>query len=182
MQDPGNSRFTVFARRLLALALSRGAADAGLALARNTIERNFEPELWRLKGAVLLRGDSPQSEEHKSGPREAPPHRAGDAAGGRGSGTPVPAEAETCFQHALRLARASRAKSLELRAATSLARVWHARGRTADAGRLLGGICRWFGAGPEGPDLAEARVLLGQLRTPEVARHEAKPIRPSARR
>src|SRR5262245_32379909 len=45
-----------------------------------------------------------------------------------------------------------------------------------------GGICRWFGAGTEGPDLAEARALLGQRRHPEVARHEAQPIRPFALR
>src|SRR5262245_55940135 len=182
--------FSTFAHACLAegrlgaglFAEALAAADAGLALSRNTLDRSHEPELWRLKGEVLLRGDSPEAGGQARRSREASPHRAGDAADGRELGTPFKAEAETCFQHALKLARAWRAKSLELRAATSLARAWHARGRTADAGRLLGGICRWFAAGAEGPDLAEARALLGQLRTPEVARHEAKPSRPSARR
>src|SRR5262245_51327410 len=184
IEATGTRFYSTFAHACLAegrmgaglFAEALAAADAGLALSRNTIDRSHEPELWRLKGEVLLRADSPQAGGQARRSREASPRRAGDAADGRGS------EAETCFQHALKLARASRARSLELRAATSLARAWHARGRTADAGRLLGGICRWFGAGAEGPDLAEARALLGQLRNPEVARHEAKPSRPSARR
>src|SRR5262245_34981486 len=190
IEATGTRFYSTFAHACLAegrmgaglFAEALAAADAGLALSRNTIDRSHEPELWRLKGEVLLRGDIPQAGGQARRSREASPHRAGDAADGRELGTPFKAEAETCFQHALRLTRASRAKSLELRAATSLARTWHARGRAADAGRLLGGICRWFGAGAEGPDLAEARALLGQLRTPEVARHEAKPSRPSARR
>jgi len=191
IEATGTARFySTFAHACLAEGRMRAgfsadalaAADAGLALSRNTLDRSYEPELWRLKGEILLLGDTPQSGRHKSRSRDASPHGSGAAADGRGSLTRSPAEAEKCFQHALRLARASRAKSLELRAATSLARAWQSSGRTADAHRLLGGICRWFGAGTEGPDLAEARTLLGQLRHLEVARRDAKPSRPSERR
>jgi predicted ATPase len=72
------------------------------------------------------------------------------------------------------LARSSGAKSLELRAATSLARAWHARGRTAEARRLLGGICGWFGPRIGTADLTEARRLLGQLKNPEVSRRAGR--------
>ena len=77
---------------------------------------------------------------------------------------PDSAEAERYLRRALTLARTSQAKSLELRAATSMARAWKAGGRPRDARRLLAGICAWFGTRTGGADLVEARALLDQLR------------------
>ena len=54
---------------------------------------------------------------------------------------------------------------VELRAATSLARAWQARQRTAEARALLGEICRWFGSDDVDVDLAEAQSLLERLAT-----------------
>ena len=72
-------------------------------------------------------------------------------------------EAEACLRRALELARESDAKSLELRATTSLARAWHGRGRAADARALLDEICHWFGPSAASPDLVEAQALLQDL-------------------
>jgi len=131
------------------------AVDAGLALAHSTLDRGYEAELWRLKGALLLGQRPPEADTR--------PNSRALKTGGRRP-TPDSAEAERCLRRALTLARASRAKSLELRAAISLARAWEARGRAADARRLLAGICAWFCTRTGGPDLVEARALLGRLR------------------
>jgi len=72
-------------------------------------------------------------------------------------------EAERYLLRALASARAMRAKSPELRAATSLARAWQTRGRAAEGRALLGSVCAWFDAGADGTDLVEARALLATL-------------------
>jgi predicted ATPase len=71
--------------------------------------------------------------------------------------------AEACFQNALDLARRQEARSWELRAATSLARLWHQQGHTAEAKALLGGIYGWFSEGFDTADLIEAKALLDAL-------------------
>jgi predicted ATPase len=70
---------------------------------------------------------------------------------------------EVCFQRAIGVARAQQAKSWELRAALSLARLWHRQGKPAAARDLLGPIYGWFTEGFELPDLAAARSLLAEL-------------------
>src|SRR5262249_24744261 len=72
-------------------------------------------------------------------------------------------EGQAALTQALEVARVQEAKSLELRAATSLAPVWQARGRKGDARRLLGDVFGWFTEGFETPDLRWARALLAQL-------------------
>jgi class 3 adenylate cyclase/predicted ATPase len=72
-------------------------------------------------------------------------------------------EGEACLQEALRAASAMRAKSLELRAATSLARLWNEQGRRAAARDLLGPVYGWFTEGLDTADLRDARALLEQL-------------------
>ena len=159
LQATGTRFFSAYAYaflaegRLRAGALADGlaAVDAGLAVARATLDRAYEPELWRLKGELLLRVASRQSRTERS------------RSGGRRLSTHNRDDGERCFQRALALARAAKAKSLELRAATSMARAWQARGRTADARKLLGGVCKWFGARSPSADLTEARALLGEL-------------------
>jgi predicted ATPase len=90
--------------------------------------------MYRLKGALLLA-------------RSAKQH----------------AEAETCFLQALDTARQQQTKSLELRAATSLSRLWQQQGKRAEAQALLTPIYSWFTEGFDTPDLQEARALLDEL-------------------
>jgi predicted ATPase len=97
-------------------------------------ERFWEAELCRLRGILLLK------------------HR----------GT-SPAEAETWLQRALDVARRQEAKSLELRAAMSLARLWQQHGKRADAHALLAPIYGWFTEGFDTADLQEAKALLDAL-------------------
>jgi predicted ATPase len=75
----------------------------------------------------------------------------------------VEAEAEACFQRALEVARRQRAKSWELRAATSLSRLWHTQGRGEEARELLKEVCGWFTEGFDTADLTEAKALLDAL-------------------
>ena len=97
-------------------------------------ERFYEAELYRLKGELLLTGS-------------VEPH----------------AEALACYHQALAIARDQRAKSLELRAALSLSRLWQRQGKRANARQLLAKICDWFTEGFDTADLQEAAVLLEEL-------------------
>jgi predicted ATPase/DNA-binding winged helix-turn-helix (wHTH) protein len=106
-----------------------------LAVANNTGERRWEAELHRLKGELLLR------------------QAVSDAA-----------QAEACFKQALTVARCQQAKSLELRAATSLSRLWQHQGQRAAAYDLLAPVYGWFSEGFDTTDLQEAKTLLEDLR------------------
>jgi predicted ATPase len=104
------------------------------ALVEQREERWWEAEIFRLRGALLLQqAMTPQ------------------------------AEAETWFQRALDTAHRQEAKSLELRAATSLARLWQQQGKRAEAHALLAPIYAWFTEGFDTADLQEARALLEAL-------------------
>ena len=72
-------------------------------------------------------------------------------------------EAEACFQRALDVARRQEAKSLELRAAMRLARLWQQQGKRAEAYGLLAPIYGWFTEGFDTADLQEAKALLEAL-------------------
>jgi len=72
-------------------------------------------------------------------------------------------EREACFRRAIEVSSGQRARVLELRAATSLARLWSDRGRNAEARDLLAPIYGWFTEGFETLDLKEARMLLDEL-------------------
>jgi adenylate cyclase len=97
-------------------------------------ERWWEAEVHRLRGVLLLRR----------------------------TGTPQ-AEAEAWLQRALDVARHQEAKSLELRAAMSLARLWQQQGKQAEARALLAPIYGWFTEGFDTADLQEAKTLLKTL-------------------
>src|SRR5262249_3631154 len=97
-------------------------------------ERWWEAEVCRLRGVLLLRH----------------------------TGTPQ-AEAETWLQRALDVARRQEAKSLELRAAMSLTRLWQQQGKQAEAQALLTPIYGWFTEGFDTADLQEAKALLDAL-------------------
>jgi predicted ATPase len=81
----------------------------------------------------------------------------------RRQAVPDMAQAEACFQQALALARRQQAKSWELRASLSLARLWQEQGKKARARQLLAPIYGWFSEGFDTADLQEARSLLDQL-------------------
>jgi predicted ATPase len=72
-------------------------------------------------------------------------------------------DAEACFMEALEVARTQQAKSLELRAATGLARLWCIEGRREAARDLLAPVYRWFTEGFDTPDLKDAKALLAEL-------------------
>jgi predicted ATPase len=72
----------------------------------------------------------------------------------------VVTEAERCFHQALDIARRQQAKSLELRAATSLSRLWLQQGKRYGARELLAPVYGWFTEGFDTADLQEAKALL----------------------
>ena len=95
---------------------------------------------------------------------EAEVHRiSGEIA--RLSPEPDAAKAEACFERALAVARAQQAKSWELRAATSLARLRRDQGKRDAARDLLAPVYGWFTEGFDTLDLKEAKALLDALAT-----------------
>jgi predicted ATPase len=76
---------------------------------------------------------------------------------------PDAVQAEVCFQQALAIARQRQAKSWELRAAMSLARLWQQHGQRETARALLAPIYGWFTEGFDTADLQEAKILLEAL-------------------
>jgi predicted ATPase len=75
----------------------------------------------------------------------------------------VEAEAEECFLKAIDIARRQSAKSLELRAVTSLSGLWQSEGKKEEARQLLAEIYSWFTEGFDTKDLQEAKTLLEEL-------------------
>ena len=144
---------------LLAEACGKaGRAEEGLnvlaevlAVVNQQGERWGEAELYRLKGELLLRPAAGGS---------GSPSDPAITSMGAGAEPSVLAEAETCFQQALVLARRQGAKSLELRAAMSLSRLWQQQGKRAEARELLAPIYGWFTEGFDTADLKEAKALL----------------------
>jgi len=106
----------------------------GLTISAKTGERRVDAELHRLRGELFLLGSSP-----------------GDSC------------AEGCFLKSLEIARAQQARSLELRSATSMARLWERKGKRTEAKTLLRPIYSGFTEGFGTPDLQEAKVLLERL-------------------
>jgi len=83
--------------------------------------------------------------------------------GGATLASPLQTEAEACFRQALDVACRQEAKSLELRAASSLARLWQQQGKKAEAHQLLASVYHWFTEGFDTKDLQEAKALLEGL-------------------
>jgi len=153
-----------------------GEPEAGLqalaeaqATGKSDGERYLEAEVYRLKGELLLmREGKRQKQEKARGWRlENGPHSQAQS--------PQPLvsnEAETCFTKALEVARRQQAKSLELQAATSLARLWQRQGNLREARTLLSGVYHWFTEGFEAKDLQEAKALLDDLSANSPIRRE----------
>jgi DNA-binding winged helix-turn-helix (wHTH) protein/predicted ATPase len=118
-----------------------GQVDEGLRLLAQALMAMEESrrgdllaEAYRLRGELLLRQAVPEA-----------------------------VQAEACFQQALDIARRQQAKSWELRAAVSLARLWRQQGKRAEARELLAPIYGWFAEGFDTADLRDAKALLEEL-------------------
>jgi predicted ATPase len=140
----GHTMYIPYRLTLLAeLQIQAGQLDAAAAMlaeARSVSEQfhghSWDAEVHRLQGELLLA-------------------QAAD-----------PLAVERCYRRALDIARTQQAKSLELRAALSLARLWHRQGRSAEARQLLAETYSWFREGFDTADLQTARSLLDQLSSP----------------
>jgi predicted ATPase len=118
-----------------------GQPEAGLTVLTEALthvdstgERWYEAELHRLKGALLLQQSSSDQ-----------------------------TEVESCFHQAITIAQNQQGKSLELRAATSLARLWQQQGKREEARQVLGDVYGWFTEGFDTADLMDAKALLDEL-------------------
>jgi predicted ATPase len=127
---------------MLAEALrAQGSAEEGLdalaeaaALVEKSGERYYEAEIHRLRGELLLALSAANR-----------------------------VDAEACFQQALEVSRRQQARSLELRAVTSLARLWRGQRKRTEARDLLAPVYGWFTEGFDTADLKEAKALLDGL-------------------
>jgi tetratricopeptide (TPR) repeat protein len=135
--------FAVLAEAYLAagqLDDARGTVETGLALVEQMGQHDAHVALHNLRGDIVLKAVESQG---SSGDREK--------------------TAEECFQRAIEIARAQEAKSLELRAALRLARLWRDQGKRAEACELLAPVYGWFTEGFDTQDLIDAKALLAEL-------------------
>jgi predicted ATPase len=112
---------------------------AGLKAVEKAGGAPLEAELWRLRGEASLAGAGTLS------------------------------EAETAIEQAIDVARRQNAKSWELRAAMSLARLRRQQGRPQEAAALLAPILGWFTEGLDTADLKDAKALIDKLTEPAIA-------------
>src|SRR5262249_21913712 len=110
------------------------ALTEALAIANEHENRFYEAETYRLKGEVLLKQDASNV-----------------------------AKAQNCYERAVEIARRQSAKSLELRATMSLARLLALQGRRDEARAMLAEIYNWFTEGFDTADLKDAKSLLQEL-------------------
>ena len=108
--------------------------EEAIATIKTTKERWFEAEVHRLAGEIALKLPEPDA-----------------------------AKAEPYFERALAVARQQQAKSWELRAAMSMARLWRDQGKREEARELLAPVYGWFTEGFDTLDLEEAKGLLNEL-------------------
>lgn len=133
-----------------------GQSEEGLAVLAEALaagnesgERCWEAELYRLKGMLTLQSKVQSQKSEVPNPQHLAPS--------------TQAEAEECFLKAISIARKQQAKSLELRAATSLSRLWQSQGKKSAARHSLADIYGWFTEGFDTGDLKEAKALLEEL-------------------
>ena len=105
-----------------------------LTLIERSDQRITEAEVRRMTGEIVLKSPDPDA-----------------------------AQAEAYFEQALTVARQQQAKSWELRAAMSLARLWRDQGKTVEARDLLAPVYAWFTEGFDTRDLKEAKAMLEEL-------------------
>jgi predicted ATPase len=137
----GTAATTALYARLGDSYRKNGRPEEGLATVATALresersgERTAEPELYKVKGELLLMRDPPDE-----------------------------AEAERCFRTAIDIARRQQARFFELRATTSLARLLQRQGKTDEARKMLADIYGWFTEGFDTADLKDAKALLEEL-------------------
>ena len=113
---------------------ARRCISEALTTIDTTGERWFEAEVDRVAGKIALKSPEPDA-----------------------------AKAEAYFERALAVARQQQAKSWELRAAMSMARLWRDQGKRDEARELLAPVYGWFTEGFDTRDLKEAKALLDEL-------------------
>jgi class 3 adenylate cyclase/predicted ATPase len=116
------------------IAEARCAIGQAITMSERTKERWCEAEIYRVAGEIEVKFP--------------------------GAG---PVKAEEHFQRALSVARPQQAKTFELRASMSLARLWHDQGKRSEARDLLAPVYEWFTEGLDTLDLKEAKALLDEL-------------------
>lgn len=114
--------------------------EEAFAFVDKTGERCYMAELYRLKGTILL--GALNNDDCRSACSD---------------------EVEACFRKAIEVARHQGARSLELRAALSLAQLWQREGKIAAARQALFEVYSWFAEGFDTADLREAKALLDAL-------------------
>jgi predicted ATPase len=115
------------------------AVAEATAIVEKTDERHDEARLYRLKGDLILRRSC------------------------IGAELGVQTESEECFRKSIEIARQQEARSFELRAVTSLSRLWKQQGKKAEARQMLAEIYGWFTEGFDTADLKDAKALLEEL-------------------
>ena len=133
----GPDRFVRFAEAIWTVGRhddALGALELGDMLSEQQGQRYWDAELHRLRAEILLDKNGASAKE-----------------------------VEDLFHRALEIAQSQEAKSLELRAATSLARLWQSQGKTAEARAVLAPVYDWFTEGSDTTDLKDAKALLEEL-------------------
>jgi len=115
------------------------AVAEAVAIVEKTGERYNDARLLQLKGELVLRGSGVQAELR------------------------LQTEAEECFRKSIEIACQQEAKTFELKAVVSLARLWKQQGKKAEARQALAEIYGWFSEGLDTKDLKDAKALLEQL-------------------
>jgi predicted ATPase len=113
---------------------ARRCSAEAIAAVATTKERIFEAEVYRVGGGIALKEPQPDT-----------------------------MKAQSCFERALSVARQQQAKSRELRAAMSLARLWRDQGKVQEARELLAPVYGWFTEGFDTCDLRDAKALLDEF-------------------
>jgi predicted ATPase len=126
--------------------------EEAMEIAEHTGERYYEAELHRLKGELLLMQGTTRALSRAVAGRKAIERKSADLT-----------EVEQCFHQSIEIAHQQQAKSLELRASTSMARLYRDQGRHQKAHNLLAAIYNTFTEGFDTADLREAKALLDAL-------------------
>ncbi len=140
-RSTGAAIFLPFYLGILAQAYARAGQtaeglrtlDEALDTVAQNDERLYEAEIYRLKGELLLMNDSRES------------------------------DTEVCFRQAIQVANHQESKTLELRAAVSLSRLYQRQGETLRAREIVANVYNWFTEGFDTTDLKEAQILLKEL-------------------
>jgi predicted ATPase len=114
------------------------ALDEAITLMNKNAELTLESELLRLKGEMILLNVHKVAGENEK-------------------------EAEMFFQHSIEVARQQKVKTLELRSAITLSRLWLKQGNIIEGKKLLSQTVEWFTEGMQTSDLLEAQALLSEL-------------------